>query len=86
MYCPHCGKELAGAPKFCIYCGHALEKEKQQGSVPDKMAQPVSEAQEAAPRRVLHMCRPTLPLSKGKRKLRHRESAAAGGLPLCARR
>lgn len=50
MYCPHCGKELAGAPKFCIYCGHALEKEKQQGSVPDKMAQPVSEAQEAAPK------------------------------------
>lgn len=49
MYCPYCGKKLTGAPKFCIYCGCALEKEEQQGPVPAEMAQPASEAQAAAP-------------------------------------
>lgn len=48
MYCPRCGKELTGAPKFCIYCGHALEEEKTQGYAPAETAQPVQEVQTAA--------------------------------------
>lgn len=24
MFCPKCGKELKGTPKFCAYCGAAI--------------------------------------------------------------